>query len=79
MKHQRILQEGFYSCQSSTTFPLDQETMKKNASQMLNSFLYLQEDLEQDNGHFLVLVLRKSGILSVQKVHKVNGTELQRR
>ena len=28
---------------------------------MLNSFLYLQEDLEQDNGHFSVLVQRKSG------------------
>ena len=29
------------------------------------SFLYLQEELEQDSGHFLVLVQRKSGILSV--------------
>ena len=45
---------------------------------MLDSFLYMQRDLEQDNGHFLVLVQRKSGILSVQIVHKVNGTELQR-
>ena len=26
---------------------------------MLNSFLYLQEDLEKDNGHFSVLVQRK--------------------
>ena len=26
---------------------------------MLYSFLYLQEDLEQDNGHFSVLVQRK--------------------
>ena len=33
--------------------------MKKNASQMLNLFLEMQEDLEQDNGHLLVLVLRK--------------------
>ena len=49
--------------------------MKKSASQMLNSFLYLQEDLEQDNGLFSVLVLRKSGILSVKIVHKVNGTK----
>ena len=37
--------------------------------------LYMQRDLEQDNGHFLVLVLRKSGTLSVKIVHKVNGTE----
>ena len=42
---------------------------------MLNSSLYVQEDLEQDNGHFSVLVQRKSGILSVKIVHKVNGTK----
>ena len=29
--------------------------MKCNASQMPISFLYMQEDLEQDNGHFSVL------------------------
>ena len=34
---------------------------------MLNSSLYLQEDLEQDKGHFSVLVLWKSGILSVSE------------
>ena len=42
---------------------------------MLNSFLYMQRDLERDNGHFLILFQRKSGILTVQIVHKVNGTE----
>ena len=31
------------------------------------------------NGHFLVLVQRRIGILSVKIVHKVNGTNLQRR
>ena len=51
--------------------------MKKNVWQMLDSFLYMQEDSEQDNGRFLVLVQRKSGILSVMIVHKENGTELQ--
>ena len=35
--------------------------MKKNASQMFDSFLFVQEDLEQDNGLFSVLVQRKSG------------------
>ena len=50
------------------------KTTRKNANQMLNSFLYLQEDSEQDNGHFSVLDQRKSGILSVKIVHKVNGT-----
>ena len=39
------------------------------------SFLCVQEELEQDSGNFLVLVQRKSGILSVQRVHMVNGTE----
>ena len=53
--------------------------MNRNASQMLNSFLYMQEDLEQDNGHFSVLVQRKSGILSVKIVHKVKGTKWKKR
>ena len=35
---------------------------------------FLQEDLEQDNGHLLVLVLKRNGILSVKIVNKVNGT-----
>ena len=39
--------------------------MKKNASLMLNSFLKMHEDLEQENDHLLVLVLRKSGPLSM--------------
>ena len=33
--------------------------MIKNASQMLDSFLFMQRDLEQDNGLFLVLVQRQ--------------------
>ena len=73
MRHHRISQEELYSCRYSTTFPVDQETMKKNACQMPISLLYMQEDFEQDNGHLLVLVLRKSGTLSVKIVHKENG------
>ena len=38
------------------------------------SFLYMQKDLEHDNGHLLVLVLRRSGTLSKKTVHKENGT-----
>ena len=71
----RISQEGLSSCRCTTTSPMDQETMKKNASQMLNSFLYLQEVLQRDNGHFLVLVQRKRGLLSEKIVHMVNGTQ----
>ena len=51
--------------------------MKKNASQMLNSFPFLRRDLEQDNGHSSDLDRRKSGTLLLKTVHKENGTELQ--
>ena len=44
-----------------------------------STFLYLQEDSEQDNGHFSVLVQRKSGILSVNAARTVNGTKWQKR
>ena len=47
---------------------------EKEASQLLDSFLFMQVDLEQDNGHFWVLVQRKSGPLSVRTVYKVNET-----
>ena len=63
----------------STTSHGERKTTRQNANRMLNSFLYLQEDSEQDNGHFSVLVQRKSGILSVKIVHKVNGTKWQKR
>ena len=63
-KHQKISQEEFYLCRCSTTFPVEQKTMKKNVRQMLDSSFCMQEDLEKDNGHSLVLVLRKSGTLS---------------
>ena len=46
---------------------------------MLDSYLCMQEDLVKDNGHLLVLVLRKSGALSVRTVHKESGTKLQKR
>ena len=65
-----------YSCRCSTTSLLDQETMKKCMSNA-NLFSLYAKNLEKDNGHKLVLVLRKSGSLSVKIVHKENGTELQ--
>ena len=40
-------------------FLVEQKTMKKNVWQMLDSYLCMQEDLEKDTGHSLVLVLRK--------------------
>ena len=47
------------------TFLVDQETMKKNARQMPNSYLYTREGLEMDNGHLLLFILRESDTLSV--------------
>ena len=52
-------QERSSSCRCSTTPLKDQETMKKNACQMPNSYLCTRGDLEKDTGHLLVLVLRK--------------------
>ena len=48
--------------------------MKKNVWQTLDSHLCMQEDLVKDNGHSLVMVLRKSGLLSKKTVHKEFGT-----
>ena len=79
MKHKRIVQEGSSSCRCSMTSHGDQKTTRENSIQLLNSFLYLQEDSEQDNGHFSVLVQRKSGTVSVKTVHKVNGIKWQKR
>ena len=39
----------------------------------------LCKNSQQDNGHFSVLVQRKSGIRSVKIVHKVNGTKWPKR
>ena len=75
MRHQRISQEESYLCRCSTTSPVDQETMKKNACQMPISFFCIQRDVEKDNGHSLVLVLKRSGTLSVKTVHKESGTK----
>ena len=69
------LQDGSSSCRCSTTSHGDQRTTRKNASQMLNSPLSLQKDSEQDNGRSSDLDQRKSGILSVKIVHKVNGSK----
>ena len=39
------------------------------------SFLFMQEDSQQDDGHSSDLDQKRSGILSVKIVHKVNGTK----
>ena len=71
---QKLSQEESYLCRCLSTFPVVQKAVKKNAWRMPNSFLFLQRDLEKDNGHSLVLVLKRSGTVSVKTVHKEYGT-----
>ena len=59
-KQQKFSQEEYYLSRCSTTLLVEQKTMQKNVWQMLDSCLCMQEDLEKDNGHPLVLVLRSS-------------------
>ena len=58
---------------------MEQKTTQHNVWQMPNSYLCTREDLEKDNGHLLVLVLRKSGTSSVKTVHKESGTKIAER
>ena len=74
-----ISQDGLSSCRCSTTSHGDQKTTKKNASQMLNSSLSMQRDLEQDNGHSSDRDQKRNGILLMNTIQKENGTELRSR
>ena len=51
------------------TSPVTEKATKMNAWQMPESLKYLREDLVLDNGHLLVQVLRRSGILP-RTIHK---------
>ena len=53
----------YFLCRCSTTCLVEQETMNKNVWQTLDSYLCMQENLVQDNGHSLVPVPKRSGIL----------------
>ena len=55
------------------TSPVTKKATKKNAWQMLKSSPYLQRNLVLDNGHLLVQVLKRSGILEKRIVHKELG------
>ena len=52
--------------------------MKKNAHQVLRSFLSMRKDFHMDNGHSLDLD-QKKWYSTHEYNHKENGTELQRR
>ena len=46
---------------------------EKECWKMPNSYLCTRGDLEKDNGHLLVLVLKRSGTVSVKTVHREYG------
>ena len=71
-------QDGLSSCRCSTTSPVDPKT-RKNANQVLSSFLSVRKDFQQDNGHSSDLDQKRNGIPLMNTVHKENGTELQSR
>ena len=49
--------------------------MKKNANQVLSSFLSIQKDFHQEDSHSSNLDQKRNGILLTNTVHKENGTE----
>ena len=50
-----------------------EKAIKKNVWQMPESSKYLQRNLVLDNGHLLIQILKRSGILGKRKVHKELG------
>ena len=67
--------DGLSSCRCSTTSHGDPKTMKRNANLALSSFLFLQKDFHQENGHSSDLDQRRNCILLTNTNHKENGTE----
>ena len=63
----------------STTFLVKRKTMKKNVWRMVKSSLYLQRSLVKYNGHLLVQVPRRSGILWKRTAPKEFGTTSRKR
>ena len=53
--------------------------MNKSVWQTLDSYLCMQEDLVEGNGHSLVLVLQRSGTPPMRTVHKESVTISRRR
>ena len=63
------------SCRCSMTSHGDLKTMNRNAMLTPTSFLYMQEDSHQEEGHSSDLDQKQSDILLARKDHKENGTE----
>ena len=63
------------SCRSSMTSYVDLKTMNGNAMLTPISFLSMQEDFHQEDGHSSDLDQKRSGILLTLTDRKDNGTE----
>ena len=55
------------------TSPVTEKAIKKNVWKVPESSKYLQRNLVLDNGHLLVQILKKSGLLVKRIVHKELG------
>ena len=65
--------KNFIYVNVQTTFPVTEKAMKKNVLQMLRSSPYLRRSLVHDNGHLLVQIPRRSGVLWKRIAHKEFG------
>ena len=70
-----------FLCRCSTTFLVEQETMNKKVWQTLDSYLCMQENLVKDNGHSLVLIPKRRGILwkkrqSARNLGQIGGKDV---
>ena len=67
---QKISQDGSSSCRCSTTSHGDLKTMNRNAKLTPTSFLNMQEEFHQEDGHSSDLDQERSGILLMKANHK---------
>ena len=71
-KPRNFHRKNLYLCQCSMSSPVTEKATKMNVWQMPESPKYLRENLVLDNGHLVVQVLKRSGILQ-RIVHKELG------
>ena len=69
------LKDGSSSCRCSMTSDGDLKTMNRNANLTPTSFLSMQEDFHQEDGHSSDLDQKRSGVLLMVPDPKENGTE----
>ena len=76
-KSQKNFKDGSSSCQWSTTSHGDLKTMNRNAKKAQMTFLFMREDIHQEDGHSSDLDQKRSGILLMKAKHKENRTKSQ--